>query len=204
MKRSIFLAYYSVSFCLRSLLTMSELHMCEQEGCKHQIPSIKHQWCLWPPKVRWMKINHLTLQIFSQAEKFDKMSNITRYQIWHKLLYQKNSILNPFVPTTPFLYPLKTSENLTVFWCFQWVEKEWLGTNGLIPLNVYSRLTTFYWVLSIAMINIKLENKNKNKLKSAKRFRNNHLQCSTVKSLKHKSQFYVTYLQVKMFIFYTS
>ena len=31
--------------------------------------------------------------------------------------------LNPFVPNVPFLYPLKISENLTVF-CFQGVEKE--------------------------------------------------------------------------------
>ena len=26
---------------------------------------------------------------------------------------------NPFVPNAPFLYPLKTSENRKVFWCFQ-------------------------------------------------------------------------------------
>ena len=32
--------------------------------------------------------------------------------------------VNPFVPNAPFLYPLKKSENLTVFWCFQGVEKE--------------------------------------------------------------------------------
>ena len=35
--------------------------------------------------------------------------------------------LNPFVPNVPFLYPLKTSNNFTVFWCFQGVEK---GCNG--------------------------------------------------------------------------
>ena len=35
--------------------------------------------------------------------------------------------LNPFVSNTPFLYLLKTSENLTVFWCFQGVEKRCLG-----------------------------------------------------------------------------
>ena len=27
--------------------------------------------------------------------------------------------INPFVPNVPFLYPLKKSENLIVFWCFQ-------------------------------------------------------------------------------------
>ena len=30
---------------------------------------------------------------------------------------------NQFTPNAPFLYPLKTSENLTIFWCFQWVQK---------------------------------------------------------------------------------
>ena len=30
---------------------------------------------------------------------------------------------NPLVPDAPFLYPLKTSENLSVLWCFQGVEK---------------------------------------------------------------------------------
>ena len=30
---------------------------------------------------------------------------------------------NPFVPNAPFLYPLKTSGNRKVFWCFQGIEK---------------------------------------------------------------------------------
>ena len=36
-------------------------------------------------------------------------------------------LVNPVVPNAPFLYPLKTSENLTVFWRFQRVEKGWIG-----------------------------------------------------------------------------
>ena len=35
----------------------------------------------------------------------------------------KLSGINPFVPNTSFLYSLKISENLTVFWYFQWVER---------------------------------------------------------------------------------
>ena len=35
--------------------------------------------------------------------------------------------LNPFVPNAPFFYPLKTSENRKVFWCFQGGEKGCLG-----------------------------------------------------------------------------
>ena len=35
--------------------------------------------------------------------------------------------INPLVPNAPFLYPLKTSENLTVFGFFQGVEKGCIG-----------------------------------------------------------------------------
>ena len=35
--------------------------------------------------------------------------------------------VNPFVPNAPFLYPLKTSENRKVFWCFQGVDKGCIG-----------------------------------------------------------------------------
>ena len=37
------------------------------------------------------------------------------------------SSFSPFVPNAPFLYLLKTSEKLTVFWCFQGVEKGCIG-----------------------------------------------------------------------------
>ena len=40
-------------------------------------------------------------------------------------------LVNPFFSIAPFLFLLKTSENLSVFWCFQGVEKGSLGTNGL-------------------------------------------------------------------------
>ena len=35
--------------------------------------------------------------------------------------------IKPFVPNAPFLYTLKTSENLTAFWCFQGLEKGYIG-----------------------------------------------------------------------------
>ena len=35
--------------------------------------------------------------------------------------------VNPFISNTPFFYPLKTSESLAVFWCFQGVEKGCIG-----------------------------------------------------------------------------
>ena len=36
-------------------------------------------------------------------------------------------LINPFVPKAPFLYPLKTSENRKVLWCFKGAEKGCLG-----------------------------------------------------------------------------
>ena len=37
--------------------------------------------------------------------------------------------INPFVPNALFLYPLKTSENRQVFWCFQGLEKGCIGND---------------------------------------------------------------------------
>ena len=54
-------------------------------------------------------------QLLQKLEKAIKVSlvrkhNQTDYSVIH---------LNPFVPNATFLYPLKTSENFKVFWCFQ-------------------------------------------------------------------------------------
>ena len=49
-----------------------------------------------------------------------------RLQIYFQIFREFNS----FLPNTPFLCPLKTSENLQVF-CFQGLEKGCIGTNGL-------------------------------------------------------------------------
>ena len=61
-------------------------------------------------------------------------------------------LINPFVPSSSFLYPLKTSENLTVFWCFQGVEKGCIGMNGLSWLK-----NTVFWVLSIHWVKCNLQ-----------------------------------------------
>ena len=43
-----------------------------------------------------------------------------------------HAVINPFVPNASFLYPLKTTENYKVFWCFQWVEKRCTGNEWVI------------------------------------------------------------------------
>ena len=48
---------------------------------------------------------------------------------------------HPFPSNASFLYHLKTSESLTVFWCFQGVEKGCLGANELINnINNYGNV----------------------------------------------------------------
>ena len=56
-------------------------------------------------------------------------------------IFASNNI-NPFVPNAPFLYLLKTSENLSVFWYFQGVEKGCIGNEW-----VNSVLLTFSEIL---------------------------------------------------------
>ena len=54
----------------------------------------------------------------------------------------------PFVSNAPFLYPLKTSENLTIFWCFQGIERECIGNewvNMFAWLTVLTKLTTLHY-----------------------------------------------------------
>ena len=60
-------------------------------------------------------------------------------------IFAENSILeifNPFVPNASFLYPLKTSENRNVFWCFQGVEKGCIGNEW-----VKWALSALWWTL---------------------------------------------------------
>ena len=45
-----------------------------------------------------------------------------RFLFSRNLKQPLSDVLNPFVSNAPFLYRPKTSENLTVFWCFQGVE----------------------------------------------------------------------------------
>ena len=52
------------------------------------------------------------------------------------MFYVANRI-NIFVPNAPFLYPLKTSENRKVFWCFQGLEKGCIGNKWVNPTGIY-------------------------------------------------------------------
>ena len=67
------------------------------------------------------------------------------YQTFHATMDIANSwpknieseCVNPFVSNAPFLYSLKTSENLKVFWYFQGTEKECIEKKWVkLSLNI--------------------------------------------------------------------
>ena len=67
---------------------------------------------------------------FMPIIKFNKVSiyvHWKREEIISSMQYVRPLLFNPFVPNAPFLYPLKTSENCKVFWCFQGVKKRSIG-----------------------------------------------------------------------------
>ena len=86
------------------------------------------------------------------------------YYFYHNFIIV---IINPFVPNAPFLYPSKTSENLTVFWCFQGVEKgcignEWVNVTFTIIISFYYLLCHIYEHLLPCYLLIPTQDKNQN------------------------------------------
>ena len=61
-------------------------------------------------------------------------TNLSKFvaKFWWIWTLITSKVLNPFVPNAPFLYPLKTLENFTVFWCLRGKRKVALGKNWLI------------------------------------------------------------------------
>ena len=64
-------------------------------------------------------------------------------------------MFNPFVPNAPFLYPLKTSENLTVFSCFQGIEKGCIGNDWVkagianIEQKTWAKINFVVWLFKV-------------------------------------------------------
>ena len=95
------------------------------------------------PLVRWSSffICYLQPALIAPFEDFWERLHFKSLMILltFKLIVQNNHSYfcdNPFVPNAPFLYPLKTSENRKVFWCFQAAEKGCTGSNGSKFTNI--------------------------------------------------------------------
>ena len=97
----------------------------------------------WSLASRWQNLKPTTFLGPSQTSLSVFAKILTGF--WPLTIWQKSSLvniwqgsllksdINPFVSNAPFLYPLKTLENLTLCWCFQGVEKGCSG-NQLVKI----------------------------------------------------------------------
>ena len=69
----------------------------------------------------------ITRHMLVVSESFSKLSSLGNVCVTFKEFRINFIFSNTFVPNTPLLYPLKISENLKVFWCFQGVKKRCIG-----------------------------------------------------------------------------
>ena len=82
-----------------------------------------------------VRVSLIKLQAYSY---FEKHLETTASSFWFFVLpFPSSDVINPFVPNVPFLYPLKTSENLTVFQCFQGLGKGCIGNEWVNMLRWY-------------------------------------------------------------------
>ena len=70
---------------------------------------------------------HLTLLLYIRNKICSNLLKCTLYCFTVFVPF-----INPLQPDVASLYPLETSENLRVFWCFQEYREATLGCNGLI------------------------------------------------------------------------
>ena len=67
------------------------------------------------------------------------------YCLWWSCTFTEvTGTINPFASNAPFLYPLKISQNLTVFWFFQGFKKGCIG-NKYVNQQSLARLLTSHW-----------------------------------------------------------
>ena len=85
----------------------------------------------YPSSILWMigRLPYMIQLVIGRNFECVKVSN--SISLTHFLMKQMvrtyQQCNNPFVANAPFLYSLKTPENLTVFWSFQGVEKGCIG-----------------------------------------------------------------------------
>ena len=108
------------------------------------------------PILRYLEVLNISFTVFGENSRnywcqYGKILMLSIAPYFHgNRIYVKVIPFNPFVLNAPFLYPLKTSENRTVFWCFQGVKKGRIGNEWFkgfcrltwldLGLFVFSRL----------------------------------------------------------------
>ena len=98
------------------------------------IRKLKIFWCFQEDQKGTLGRKSLTKSFSKKCKQQEQQAKLwshkNRLQNFLLILRKCNSLQ----PGVAFQYPLKTSENLKVFWCFQGYRKATPGCNGLIEL----------------------------------------------------------------------
>ena len=95
---------------------------------------------VWPQEVSDENLSHGRLNIQGGVDYQDNLtSSLSEFPF-------SSYNFDPFVPNVQFLYSLKTSEKLTVFWYFQGLEKGCIGTNEWVKRNEQSFQNHNIWM----------------------------------------------------------
>ena len=138
-----------LNFCYLKIIHI--LHPRYPKLIGHILKNERKNNCVCIHEIMQLIIIKMKMKMKNRSQRYDinrprsrhghKFSNWKKYLSMMMLICIKQLLsniwssvsekVNPFVPNAPFLYPLKISENLTVFWCFQRVEIGCIGNEWI-------------------------------------------------------------------------
>ena len=124
MKRQLVILSFYLFFCLKSIL----------------VPLISFSYKVFLLEENWVQIismlfwnaskNVVKAQIMEHFFENNERILVVKYSYkksYHSGIHNICWRIKPFFPNPPFLYPLKTSENSKLFWCFQGLKEGCIG-----------------------------------------------------------------------------
>ena len=88
-----------------------------------------------PFNSKWVTLDKVIIPFFKTTLLFHLTIYFNGKNLNPWILAYLSLLIDPFVPYAPFLYLMKTSENLAVF-CFRGVEKGWIANEWVNPTSL--------------------------------------------------------------------
>ena len=124
MKSQLVILSFYLFFCLKSILV-------PQISFSHKAFLLEENWVQIISMLFWnASKNVVKAQIMEHFFENDERILVVKYSYkksHHNGIHNICWRIKPFVPNAPFLYPLKTSENNKLFWCFQRLKEGCIG-----------------------------------------------------------------------------
>ena len=110
----------------------------------HQISVVVYETAIFNKTHWWMKALFFNISEKNNDRQTTKIYSLPHLFLLRILEFLLAAMLNRFVPNASFLYSLKTTENRTVFWCFQGVEKGCIGNKCVKSISGQLDLDKIY------------------------------------------------------------